>query len=262
MPTMKRFLLEGPIERTNQSRMNLQLFAGEGDPDAGGAGGSTPTPEDKGGTKVVFSPEQQAEVDRIIAERLSRANNTAAKKALEDQAKALGYESYAAMEAAAKAYQAAKDKEKSDLQREQEAKQAAEAKAAQAEERAKQAYIKASFVAHAATANLVDVEDAFRLADLSDVTVKDDGTAEGVKEVVEALVKAKPYLVKSGAGTVPPAGGNPARGGGGDEGVQVKAKASQMAAQRLGINSGSTDTTAIATAVAAAVAQVLGGQNK
>lgn len=260
MPTTKRFLLERPDER---KKMNLQLFAGEGDPDAGGAGGDDPDARDKGGTnRVTFSPEQQAEVDRIIAERLSRANNTAAKKALEDQAKALGYESYAAMEAAAKAYQAAKDKEKSDLQREQEAKQAAEAKAAQAEERAKQAYIKASFVAHAATANLVDVEDAFRLADLSDVTVKDDGTVEGVKEVVEALVKAKPYLVKSGAGTVPPAGGNPARGGGGDEGVQVKAKASQMAAQRLGINSGSTDTTAIATAVAAAVAQVMGGQNK
>lgn len=257
MPTMKRFLV-GPNE---QKKINLQLFAGDGNPDTGGAGGDDPNAGDKGGeNKVSFSPEQQAEVDRIIAERLNRANNTAAKKALEDQAKSLGYESYEAMEAAAKAYQAAKDKEKSDLQREQEAKAAAETKAAQAEERAKQAYIKASFVAHAATANLVDVEDAFKLADLSDVTVKDDGTVEGVKEVVDALVKAKPYLVKSGAGTTIPGGGNPARGGGGDDGTKDKARASQMAAQRLGVNTGPTDTTAIATAVAAAVAQVMGGQ--
>lgn len=257
MPTMKRFLF-GPNEHR---RMNLQLFAGEEEPTPG-AGGATPTPEDKGGeNKISFSPEQQAEVDRIIAERLNRASNTAGKKALEEQAKSLGYESFEAMQTAAKAYQAAKDKEKSDLQREQEAKAAAEAKATQAEERAKQAYIKASFVAHAATANLVDVEDAFRLADLSSVTVKDDGTVEGVKEVVEALVKAKPYLVKAGTGATLPGGGNPPRGGGGETGAQDKARASQMAAQRLGVAQNNTDATAIATAVAAAVAQVI-GQNK
>lgn len=243
----------------NKYHMNLQLFADN--PDTVGAGGSTPTPEDKGGaTKVMFSDEQQAEVDRLVLARLARAEKDAGQRTLEAQAKSLGYESYAAMEAAAKAHKATQEKEKSDLQREQEAKVAAEAKAAQAEERAKQAYIKASFVAHAAGANLVDVEDAFRLADLSGVTVKDDGTVEGVKEVVEALVKAKPYLIKTGGGYVPAGGGNPPRGGGGDEGAQNKARASQMAAQRLGVSTGGTDTTAIATAVAAAVAQVMGGQ--
>ena len=239
-------------------RMNLQFFAS--DPDTGGTGGTDPDAGGGDGGKVTFTPEQQAEVDRIIAERLSRANTSAGKKALEEQAKALGYESFEAMEAAAKAHRAAQEKEKSELQREQEAKQAAEAKAQQAEERAKKAFIKAAFVAHAASANLVDIEDAFLLADLSNVTVADDGKVEGVKEAVDALVKAKPYLVKAGGGIVPPGGGNPPRGGAGDPGAQDKARASQMAAERLGISAGSTDTTAIATAVATAVAQVLGNK--
>ncbi|MDI9412092.1 MAG: hypothetical protein QM401_00745 [Bacillota bacterium] len=248
-------------------KIKLQLFAS---PDTGGTGGTgtgnageggSNAGEDKGG-KVTFDAEQQAELDRIIAERVSRASTSASKKALEDQAKALGYESFDAMQAAAKAYKAAQEKQKSDLEKEQEAKAAAEAKAAQAEERAKQAYIKASFVAQAATANLVNVEDAFRLADLSSVTVKDDGTVEGVKEVVDALIKDKPYLVKAAGGYVPPSGGNPARPGGGsdDTTAQTKAKASKIAAQRLGINSSDADTTALAAAVASAVAQALAGQ--
>lgn len=240
-----------------KDKMNLQLFA---DPNAGDTGGTGSDAGDDKGGKVTFDAEQQAEVDRIVAQRLARANTQAGQKALEDQAKVLGYESFEAMEAAAKAYQAAQDKEKSDLQKEQEAKIAAETKAQQAEERAKQAYIKASFVAHAASANLVNVEDAFKLADLANVTVKDDGTVEGVKEVVDALVKDKPYLVKVGSGTVPASGGNPARGGGDDTGAQDKARASQMAAQRLGVSTGNSNTEAIATAVASAVAQVLGGQ--
>ena len=142
MPTMNGFLFGG-------SRFNLQLFAapdtgGTGGSGAGGTGGDNPNAGGVGGgeNKVSFSPEQQAELDRIVSERVNRANTTAGKKALEDQGKSLGYESYEAMEAAAKAYQAAKDKEKSDLQREQEAKVAAEAKAAQAEERAKGLYIR------------------------------------------------------------------------------------------------------------------------
>lgn len=248
------------------SRLNLQLFAA---PDTGGTGGAgtgtggagegNPNAGAQGG-KVSFSPEQQVEIDRIIAERVNRANTSAGSKALEEQAKALGYASFEAMQVAAKAHKAAQEKEKSELQKEQEAKAAAEAKAQQAEARAKQAFIKASFVAQAASANLVDIEDAFVLADLSSVTVADDGKVEGVKEAVEALVKAKPYLVKAGGGIVPPGGGNPPRGGGGDAGAQDKARASQMAAQRLGVNTGGTDTTAIATAVATAVAQVLGSK--
>jgi len=88
-------------------RFDLQIFAdGNNGPDTGGNGGTDPNAGGAGGgeNKVSFSPEQQAEVDRIIAERLARAGSTAGKKALEEQAKSLGYESYEAMEAAAKAH--------------------------------------------------------------------------------------------------------------------------------------------------------------
>lgn len=42
----------------------------------------------------------------------------------------------------------------------------------------------------------VDAEAALRLVDLSEVEIKDDGTVKGLKEALEALAKAKPYLVK------------------------------------------------------------------
>lgn len=42
----------------------------------------------------------------------------------------------------------------------------------------------------------VDAEAALRLVDLSDVEIKDDGTVKGLKEALEALATAKPYLVK------------------------------------------------------------------
>lgn len=45
----------------------------------------------------------------------------------------------------------------------------------------------------------VDAEAALRLVDLSEVEIKDDGTVKGLKEALEALAKAKPYLVKPAA---------------------------------------------------------------
>ncbi|MFD2334680.1 DUF4355 domain-containing protein [Cohnella sp. GCM10020058] len=66
-------------------RMNLQLFAadgggeggqgGEGGGSGGDGGGKGGEGEGKGGGKVTFSPEQQAEVDRILGERLTKAQS-------------------------------------------------------------------------------------------------------------------------------------------------------------------------------------------
>lgn len=182
--------------------------AGGGDNggNVGGDGGSGSA----GGKKVDFTPEQQAELERILGERLSRAEKAAAKKAAEDYAKAQGYENAAAMEAALKAHKEAQEKQKTDLQKAQEAEAAAKAQVKAAEERAKAALIKAAFVAEAADKSLVSIEDAFVLADLSKVTVGDDSKVDGMKEAVEALLKAKPYLVKqTGAGGS--TAGNPGR---------------------------------------------------
>lgn len=265
--------------------MNLQLFAadaGEGgaggtNPDTGGTGGQDPNAggNDGGtGTKVQFTPEQQAAIDAIIAERVSRANRSAAKAALEARAKELGYESVEEMEAALREHKKAQDAQKTEAQKLQEALEAEKTKATQAAERAKRALIKAAFAEQAIAANLVSVDDAFALADLSGVEVKDDGTVEGVKEAVEQLVKAKPYLVKQTGGSGASGGGNPPRGGqqpdnDAERGRQMAMQRNQAAQMQAagfdpwaaqGGASGVTDVNSIAQAVAAAVAAALQGQ--
>lgn len=58
---------------------------------------------------------------------------------------------------------------------------------------------------------IVDLEAALKLADLSNVKITEDGKVEGLKEALEAVLEAKPYL----KGQPTPAravGGNPPRG--------------------------------------------------
>src|SRR5690606_13959099 len=155
---------------------DLQRFADSGDPDAGGDGGQGDgDPGTAGGQKIQFTPEQQAHIDALIAQRLARAEKAAAKKALEARAKELGFDSVEAMETALKAAKEAQDAQKSEAEKLREALEAEKARAAQATERAKLALIKAAFTAEAVAANLVNVDDAFKLADLSEVDVSEDG---------------------------------------------------------------------------------------
>jgi hypothetical protein len=190
---------------------------GSGGADGGQAAGESGTKgEDaQSGSKITFTPEQQAAIDAIIAERVSRANKAAGKTALEARAKELGFDSVEAMETALKAHKEAAEKDKTDLQKAQEAKAAAEAKAKAAESRANQALIRAAFMLQVAGKTWVEgvsVDDVYAMADLSQVTVKEDGTIEGVAEAAETLLKAKPGLVKATA-TSGGTGGNPPRGG-------------------------------------------------
>ena len=194
---------------------------GGGSGGSAGADGGHAAGEDAGkgakpeaGSKITFTPEQQAAIDAIIAERVSRANKAAAKTALEARAKELGFDSVEAMETALKAHKEAAEKDKTDLQKAREAKAAAEAKAQAAESRANQALIRAAFMLEVAGKTWVDgitADDVYAMADLSGVSVKDDGTVEGAKEAAEALLKAKPGLVKAAAGAGG-TGGNPQRG--------------------------------------------------
>jgi len=236
---------------------------GTQDPNAGG--------KDGGQTKVTFTPEQQAELERILGERLSRAERTAAKKALEARAKELGFESAEAMEAALKAYKDAQDAQKTEAEKLREALEAEKAKAKSAAEQAKRALIKAAFAEAAIAANLVSVDDAFLLADLSNVEVSDDGTVTGVKEAVEKLAREKPYLVKQG-GPGGVGGGNPPRGNvpaddPAERGRQMAMQRNrEQAAKAAGFDpwasqgAGGLDVNGIAQAVAAAVAAALKGQ--
>ena len=94
----------------------------------------------------------------------------------------------------------------------------AQKKAKEAEEASKQALtkaeqrlIKAEVKAMATEMGLVDSDAALALMDKANVKVGDDDSVTGVKEALEALVQAKPWLKK--AETKPP--GDPGSGGGG-----------------------------------------------
>lgn len=66
----------------------------------------------------------------------------------------------------------------------------AEQRAAAAEAKARDTLIRAAFVAEAAKIQAAHPEDVYRLADLKEVTVGDDGTVLGVAEAVKALADA------------------------------------------------------------------------
>jgi hypothetical protein len=167
--------------------MNLQLFA-EGDPDpADPKPDPTPPEADK-----TFS---QADLDRIVAERLARD-----RKGRED------YDDIKTKLTALEQAEADREKAKlSDTERLEAEKAEALKKAQEAEDRstaretaANQRIINAEFKTLAREANVPAdrLAAAVKLADLSAVTVDDEGNAVGVKEAVEALVAAHAYLVE------------------------------------------------------------------
>lgn len=136
------------------------------------------------------------EVNRIVKERLERERK---KYADYDEIKA-EYERLKKVE------EERKQAEMTELERLQAKlaeleKQAAEAEQAKAQtlETANKRLIKSEFkiIAKELGVRSEALEDAFVLADLSAVEVDEDGNVKGVKEAVESLKKAKPYLFSS-----------------------------------------------------------------
>jgi hypothetical protein len=72
-----------------------------------------------------------------------------------------------------------------------------------------------AFTTAALKEGVMDAQDAFKLADLSQLKVNDDGTIEGMDEIVKKLKETKPYLFGAGQ-PKPPVGApsNPADGNG------------------------------------------------
>ncbi|MEK5418226.1 phage scaffolding protein [Paenibacillus sp. FSL L8-0708] len=167
--------MENKMKRSRYA-LNLQLFA-EGDPD----------------TDKTFT---QADLDRIVADRLARD-----RKGRED------YDSLkmklTALEQAEAEREAAKLSDTERLEAEK-ATALAAAESAKTERdkvltTANQRIINAEFKSLAREANVPAdrVAAALKLADLSAVTVDDEGNAVGVKEAVEALIVAEPYLANT-----------------------------------------------------------------
>lgn len=159
--------------------LNLQLFAedpAEPEPNPEPTKPTEPQPEPK------LVP--QDEVDRIVADRLAR-----------ERKKYADYDDIKAKLAEIEGGQTTLTAEK----------EAAEKRAQEAEDlrnkaldTANRRLIKAEFKAVATTGEVRirpdALEDAFKLADISGVTVDDDGNVSGMADVVKTLVESKPFL--------------------------------------------------------------------
>ena len=154
-------------------------------PDATG-GGKQPETEPEGATPTTAKPQapersfSQADVDRIIAERLARQ-----KAQIEGQ-----FSDYEALKAAKEKLDALEEAQLSELEKAQ--RRAAEAEAARdrALQEANERLIQSAFMAAAAKAGAAYPEDVYYLADLSGVSIEENGTVTGVTEAVGALVEA------------------------------------------------------------------------
>lgn len=178
--------------------LDLQLFAEPSDPPA------DPTPPaDPQDPPKTFT---QEELDRILTDRLARDRK--------------GREDYDDLKSKLTALEEAEaEREKAKLS-ETERLEAEKAAALQAAEDAKserdkaltaanQRLIKAEFRALARELNIrADaLDDAYKLADMSEVSVDDDGNIAGVEDVVKALLTNKPYLADQPKPQPKPIGG-------------------------------------------------------
>jgi DNA-directed RNA polymerase beta subunit len=177
------------------------------DADAGGEPGG-----DAGGGDKKFS---QADIDRAAGERAKRA----AKTAVADFLKDLGFEKQEDLKSLVDKQKAAADAEKSELDKAKQKAAEEEQKRQSVEQQLQRERVDRLIEREATSLGFADVTDAVALVDRAQIA-EEEGKVTGVKEALEALLTAKPHLKKTGAadttppapgGTVPPspAGGKP-----------------------------------------------------
>lgn len=139
----------------------------------------------------------QADVDRIIADRLRRQKSQ--------------FSDYNDLKSQAEKWAEHEEEQKTELQKAQDRADKAEEATAAAFRRAQETLVWGAFIAEAAKAGAAHPEDAYSLADRANVSIDDQGTITGVTEAVAKLVEEK-RLVMSGKPAAPSLDGG--KGGG------------------------------------------------
>lgn len=179
-------------------------FDGDGD-GGGGSGGTGSTGSNTGGDNGGTGGEQtrtfkQSELDAMFADRAKQAGQSAVAGILKD----LGVEKIDDIKGILKAAKDAEAAKLSELEKAQ--KEAADLKAAKEKVDAEKADIlakaaekllKAAVLAEASKQGFNDPTDAWNFLDRSAIKAKDDDSYEGLDKAIEAVAKAKPYLVKA-----------------------------------------------------------------
>lgn len=136
-------------------------------------------------------PASQADLDRIIAERVARVKAAPPADYKELQAKA---QKLAELEAA----------NQSELERAQTANAELMQRAEAAEQATRLAKIHAAVITEASKAGAVDPDAVIALLSNDAVTIDDAGQVTGAETAVKALLEAKPYLQASPPAPTPP----------------------------------------------------------
>jgi len=159
------------------------------------------TPDTTGKQADAVKTFTQEEMNAIIKDRLDRERDKH-KKDVADK-----YGDYDALRQAAEQWQKAQDDKKSDLEKLQEALSGKDQSISElqvrleaVEQERTKALIRAKVVAAAAAKEFKDPEDAYRLIDLSKLSLEEDGV-KGIGEALDALAEAKPYLLRAAEAT-------------------------------------------------------------
>jgi len=166
--------------------LDIQFFAeGEGGEPAEPVEPTEPTePEVKTYT--------QEEINEMIAKRLERERK---KYADYDEIKTKATEYEKALEEKRLAELSEKERAEELAKKYEEEKKQLEAELEAIRTQAQQERIRNEFIKVATSANIAYIDDALALADLSAVTIDEDGKVVGVDDVVNSLVENKPFLV-------------------------------------------------------------------
>jgi hypothetical protein len=142
---------------------------------------ATTTPEGEGSTTSTTETTTftQADVDRIVRERLARQKSQ--------------FADYEDLKTKATEYDKIAEAQKSELDKAQERAAKAEREAAEATERAQRVLTESSIVA-AAAGKLADPSDAVALIDRSAIEYGENGAPTNVAALIDALVETKPHL--------------------------------------------------------------------
>lgn len=145
--------------------------ANDGGQQSGGAAVTVQEPSKGEADDPRFTNEQ---VEAIVEQRLARERKK--------------YADYPDLQEKAKKWAEWEEAQKSELQKAQEAAERAQQERDHALQEANDRLIRAAFMAEAGRIHAKHPEDAYLLADLSDVVITDGGNVTGVADAVEALV--------------------------------------------------------------------------
>jgi len=176
---------------------DLQLFAGTDDEDTGADSQTSDTGQETNGEDTTDGPDNpdksfsQAELDRILKNRLERERKKWQEEAEERERKA----------------------KMDETERLKSEKEEAEKKAEQLEEAANKRLIAAEAKLKASELGITDPNAAVKLADFADVEVSEDGNVTGVEDALKLAVEQYPILKQAAQNTTPGAGrgSNPGR---------------------------------------------------